>query len=57
MDRLCLVVTLTSVLCSLMTQFAQTKVGNHVLASFALITLFELISFSPIKVSTISLLA
>ena len=56
MDRLCLFVALTSVLCSLMTEFVQTKVGNYVLMIFGLITSFELVSISSIKLSTISLL-
>ena len=56
MDRLYLFVALTSLLCSLMTEIVQTKVGNYVLTIFGLITSFELISFSPIKISTISLL-
>ena len=55
MDRLYLFVALTSLLCSLMTEIVQTKVGNYVLTIFGLITSFELISFSPIKISTISL--
>ena len=55
MDRLCLFVALTSLLCSLMTEIVQTKVGNYVLTIFGLINSFELISFSPIKISTISL--
>ena len=37
-------------------RICSAKVGNYVLMIFGLITSFELISFSPIKLSTISLL-